>query len=73
MKTKDDFKLWLKRLPPDTTFCQDLRILSCPIARFTGEPALKQLAQGWQFEFMDKFDRLCSSSLEDAIRIAETL
>lgn len=75
MKTKDEFKQWLKALPAQTEFCDGLRIHSCPIAKFTGEMAEKGAPRNpdWANQFMSRYDAIFGHSLAEAIRIAETL
>lgn len=74
MKTKKEFREWLRSLPPGTEFCIGLRIDTCPIAMFTGQQARADEANApWANEFMNKFDANQSSTLADAIRIADGL
>ena len=75
-KTLDEFKAWLKSLPPETKFCESLRICSCPIAKFTGVDTWLLDAPNWAERFMDRFDRgsnFSNDTVERAIEIAETL
>lgn len=75
MQTKDEFKQWLQGLPPQTEFCTGLRTRTCPIAMFTGDMACKDSDENpeWANRFMRLYDDNQSSTLTDALRIAETL
>jgi hypothetical protein len=72
--TRDDFVDWLKSLPPETTFCQGFRSLTCPIAIFSGDyaPSSDGLP-AWAETFIARYDEDLSTSLEAALQIAETL
>lgn len=75
-KTLDEFREWLRSLPPDTKFCESLRICSCPIARFTGVETYLLDAPDWAKRFMDRFDResdLANDTVGRAIYIADAL
>lgn len=76
-KTLDEFKAWLKSLPPETKFCESLRIFSCPIAKFTGIDTWLLDAPAWAEKFMRCFDIGSNGgrndTVERAIAIADTL
>jgi hypothetical protein len=73
--TQHDFVEWLRSLPPDTTFCQDaFRSQTCPIAMFSGDPAIPSGEyDAWVRTFIRRYDERLSTSLADALEIAETL
>lgn len=75
-KTLDEFKAWLKSLPPETKFCESLRISSCPIAKFTGVQTWALDAPVWADRFMKRFDsgsKGGNDTVERAIEIADAL
>jgi len=75
-KTLDEFREWLRSLPPDTRFCESLRVNSCPIAKFTGVETWLLQSPDWASRFMDKFDRgsdYRNDTVERAIEIADGL
>ena len=76
-KTLAEFKDWLRSLPPDTKFCESLRICSCPIAKFTGVETWLLDAPKWAERFMARFDRGSNGgrndTVERAIEIADSL
>lgn len=75
MKTKVEFLAWLKSLPEDTKFCDKLRINTCPIAKFTGEPAYSRSLgnPAWVNEFISRYDSKSGRDLGLAVTIAEEL
>lgn len=75
-KTLDEFREWLKSLPPGTTFCESLRVCSCPIAKFTGVPTWLLDTPAWADRFIKSFDIGSmggNDTVERAIEIADSL
>lgn len=67
-KTEEEFKAWLRSLPPETTFCHPLRVDCCPIARFTGVGTwlLTDIPE-WAQRFMDRYDEISGDTLQQAL------
>jgi hypothetical protein len=68
------FKAWLESLPPETTFCDELRINSCPIAKYTNRKSYEvETSGGWVEYFIKRYDSKQSKSLQDALEIVHNM
>lgn len=69
-KTEEEFKAWLRSLPPETRFCERWRVESCPIARFTGIETWKLIdVPDWAESFMAEYDKRAGETLAEALDI----
>jgi hypothetical protein len=69
-KSEDEFKAWLRSLPPETKFCQTGRCASCPIAQFTGIETWMFRSSSipqWADRFMDRYDEIQGETLQQAL------